>query len=157
MVKGYDMKLSKNFTLNEMTRSQTATRFNIDNTPSQEVINNLLYLCNNLLQPLRDAKGPLTISSGYRSTKVNKKVGGSGTSLHCYGAAADIDNLDVIDILCFIHYNLPYTELILEYPLQGWCHSALIKGRENDKVLKLKDDDHNYKIVSIEYILDIYS
>ena len=150
------MKLSKNFTLDEMTRSQTATRFGIDNTPSQDVINNLLYLCNNVLQPLRDAKGSIKISSGYRSPKVNKKVGGSSSSLHCHGCAADIDNLDVLDILCYIHYNLPYSELIMEYGLTGWCHVGLVKGRENEKSLKLKDDNHNYKQVSIEYILDIY-
>jgi len=150
------MKLSKNFTLHELTRSQTATRYNIDNTPSRDAINNLLYLCNNVLQPLRDAKGSIIISSGYRSPKVNKKVGGSGSSLHCYGCAADIDNTDVVGILKYIYYNLPFTELIAEYFIGGWVHVGLAKGRENEKVLKLKDHNHNYKKVSIDYILDIY-
>jgi len=150
------MKLSKNFTLSEMTRSQTATRFGIDNTPSQDDIDNLIYLCNNGLQTLRDAKGSITISSGYRSLKLNRKLKSLDSSLHRHGCAVDIDNTDVLDILCYIHYNLPYTELILEFPLGGWVHYGLVKGRENEKVLKLKDDKHNYKKVTIDYILDIY-
>jgi len=150
------MKLSKNFTLNEMTRSQTATRFNIDNYPNNEQINNLIYLCNNGLQQLRDAKGKIKISSGFRSVKLNKKIGGSGQSLHCHGCAVDIDNFDVLGILKYIHYNLPYTELIMEYGLSGWCHYGLVSGREKEKDLKIKDETHNYKKVSIDYIIDLY-
>jgi zinc D-Ala-D-Ala carboxypeptidase len=150
------MKLSKNFTLHELTRSQTAKRYGIDNTPGPEHLNNLRYLCNNLLQPLRDEVGPVTISSGYRSKKVNKKVGGSRYSLHSQGCAADIDNVNLLDILCYIHYNLPYTELIAEYFPGGWVHAGLVKGREDEKKLKLKDDKHDYEIVTIEYIIQLY-
>lgn len=150
------MKLSKNFTLHEMTRSQTAKRHGIDNTPTEDHLDNMRYLCNNLLQPLRNNVGPITISSGYRSRKLNKKIGGSSSSLHCHGCAADIDNVNLLDILCYIHYNLPYTELIAEFFPGGWVHAGLVYGREEDKKLKLKDDKHNYNLVSIEYILDIY-
>ena len=87
------MKLSKNFTLGEMIQSQTAIRKNIDNTPNGNQILNLIDLCENVLQPLRDYFGPIHISSGFRSQKLNVAIGGSTTSQHCAlnGAAADID------------------------------------------------------------------
>ena len=87
------MKLSKNFSLSEMTRSYTATKKGIENTPNDPQIENLRILCDNVLQPLRDALGPITISSGFRSIKLNTAIGGSGTSQHCAlkGAASDID------------------------------------------------------------------
>jgi len=87
------MNLSKNFTLGEMIQSQMAIRKNIDNNPNGDQILNLIDLCDNVLQPLRDAIGPIRISSGFRSQKLNVAIGGSTTSQHCAlnGAAADID------------------------------------------------------------------
>lgn len=85
------MQLSEHFTLSEMTRSDTAERNHIDNTPSQEVIDNLRALCRNVLEPARVAFGqPIYITSGYRCPALNAKVGGQPTSQHLRGEAADL-------------------------------------------------------------------
>ena len=90
------MKLTKNFSLEELTRSDTAERKGIDNSPTAEHIHNLAALCENVLQPLRDKlKHSIRVTSGYRSEKLNKAIGGASrngkpTSEHCYGKAADI-------------------------------------------------------------------
>lgn len=85
------MKLSENFSLSEFTRSDTADRLGIDNTPSGEVVANLTELCRAVLQPLREAWGePLRINSGYRCPALNKAVGGVKTSQHVTGNACDI-------------------------------------------------------------------
>ena len=78
------MKLSENFSLNELTKSQTATRRGISNQPSEEHLENLKALVENVLQPIRDSKGqPIRISSGYRSSRLNTAIGGSENSQHC--------------------------------------------------------------------------
>ena len=124
------MKLSKNFTLSELTKSQSATRLGLDNTPSMTVIDNLQALVDNVLQPLRDALGkPISISSGYRSPEVNKAIGGSATSDHTRGQAADIEvaGMSNKDLAEHIRDNLKFTQLILEFPSRndpsaGWVH-----------------------------------
>ena len=81
----------KYFTIEELTRSTTAQLRNIDNTPSPQVISNLTALVDNILDPLREAWGkPIRVNSGYRCPKLNSAVGGSATSEHRYGMAADI-------------------------------------------------------------------
>ena len=85
------MQLSEHFTLSEMTSSDTAERNHIDNTPSQEVIDNLRALCRNVLEPARVAdREPIYITSGYRGPALNKSVGGKPTSQHLRGEAADL-------------------------------------------------------------------
>jgi zinc D-Ala-D-Ala carboxypeptidase len=124
------VNLSKNFTLSEMVKSETALRHDMDNTPSQEVISCLQALAVNVLQPVRDhfARG-VKVNSGYRSPDVNAKVGGSRTSDHCRGMAADIEIPGVPnhELAEWIKANLPYTQLILEFytrgvPDSGWVH-----------------------------------
>lgn len=84
------MKLTENFTLAELTKSETAEKNNIDNTPDAEQIECLKQLCENILQPLRDDfQKPLVISSGFRSKKLSLLVGSKTTSQHCKGQAAD--------------------------------------------------------------------
>ena len=86
------MNLSANFTLKELTKSDTATRLGLDNTPDDEALENLKTLCEKVLQPVRDHFGKsVTINSGYRSPESNAAVGGSKTSDHCKGQAADIE------------------------------------------------------------------
>lgn len=86
-----NFKLSKNFTYEEMINSATAKRLNIDNTPNEKELECLKQLCQNILQPIRDKRGSaLTVTSGYRCEKLNKIVGGSPTSQHRFGQAADI-------------------------------------------------------------------
>ena len=90
------MKLSKNFSLDELIRSNTAERRGIDNSPTADHIHNLAALCENILQPLRDrVKHSIRVTSGYRSERLNTAIGGASrdgkpSSEHCYGKAADI-------------------------------------------------------------------
>lgn len=125
------MQLSQNFTLAEFTRSATAARLGIDNTPSDTVIVNLVNLCHRVLQPLRSHAGiPLRITSGYRSTALNVAVGGAPRSRHITGEAADIHVPTLAigrDWCTFIRHSCRYDELILEQRPDGamWIHVAL--------------------------------
>lgn len=87
----HDIQLSTHFKLSEFLRSETASARGIDNTPSIEVVSNLQQLCVNVLEPLRAYfNTPIVVSSGYRSPALNKAVGGSATSQHMTGEAADL-------------------------------------------------------------------
>ena len=111
------MNLTKNFTLEEMYKSTTAIRLGIDNTPSDIVIKNLLQLCKNVLQPLRDHMDEsIRISSGYRSIDLNKKIGGNKSSQHCFGQAADISCGErTAELYYYIKNNLIFDQLIWEF------------------------------------------
>jgi uncharacterized protein YcbK (DUF882 family) len=86
------MKLSENFTLDELTKSQEAIRLGIPNEASDEHITNLILLCKNILQPVRNHfKIPVSISSGYRSAALCEAIGSSATSQHTKGQAADFE------------------------------------------------------------------
>lgn len=123
--------LTNNFSLQEMIKSETAIRKDMDNTPhSDEVVQNLIVLCEQVLQPLRDVYGVgIKVNSGYRSPDVNAAVGGSRTSDHCKGQAADIEIPGVAnaDLAQYIADNFNFTQLILEFytqgvPDSGWVH-----------------------------------
>jgi len=126
------MNLSANFTLKELTKSDTATRLGIDNSPDEAVIESLKLLCENVLQPVREHFGKsVTVNSGYRSPELNSSpaVGGSKTSDHCKGMAADIEIAGIAnaDLAQWIMDNCDYTQLILEFytqgiPDSGWVH-----------------------------------
>lgn len=91
-IKKDEDRISKNFKLSEFIESETAKKKNIDNTPSDEIIENIKLLVTSLLQPLRDRISyPFHVNSGYRCKALNKAVGGSDTSAHLQGLAADID------------------------------------------------------------------
>jgi hypothetical protein len=135
------MKLSNSFNLIEFTSSETASRRGIDNTPSIAVIENLRLLCENVLQPLRDKYGKsINITSGYRSPKLNKAIGGSSTSQHCFGQAADIqvdkkDYLKVWEIL----KTLPFDQIIFEFGTESapdWIHVSFVQGKNRGQKLK---------------------
>jgi hypothetical protein len=135
------MKLSDNFTLAEMTKSSTAKRLGIDNTPNPQQLENLVELCHKVLQPLRDAIGPINISSGLRVPELNKAVGGSATSQHCAmnGAAADIDVQDNKEVFDFIKNNLQFDQLIWEFgndKQPDWVHVSYHYGHNRGQVLK---------------------
>lgn len=122
------MQLSKNFHLSEFTHSQVASRFGLNNTPTDKIIDNLKLLCEKVLQPIRDNYNkPVVISSGYRSSAVNRAVGGSNRSQHRFGQAADftIPSVDNWDLAQWIWKNLNYDQLILEFYTggnSGWIH-----------------------------------
>lgn len=124
------MNLTANFSLAEMVKSETALRHDMDNTPGEAEIANLRVLCEKVLQPVRDhyAKG-VKVNSGFRSPDVNAKVGGSRTSDHCKGQAADIEIPGVAnaELAQWITENLDFTQVILEFytpgiPDSGWVH-----------------------------------
>jgi hypothetical protein len=123
-------QLTKNFSLAELTKSETALRHDMDNTPGPVEIGNLTELAGKVLQPIRDhfAKG-VKVNSGFRHPDVNAKVGGSKTSDHCKGQAADIEIPGVPNAALaeWVEDNLEFTQLILEFytpgiPDSGWVH-----------------------------------
>ena len=124
------MNLTANFTLSEMVKSDTALRHDMDNTPGEVEIANLKTLCEKVLQPIRDHfQTGVKVNSGFRHPEVNAKVGGSKTSDHCKGQAADIEipGIANADLAVWIMENLTYTQLILEFytpgvPDSGWVH-----------------------------------
>ena len=136
------MKLSKNFTVAELSKSEAATRQGLDNTPSMTVIDNLQQLVDNILQPIRDKFGAVVVTSGYRSPAVNKAIGGSATSDHCKGFAADFEVLamDNKELALWIRDNLKFTQLILEFyhkgvPDSGWVHVSYNKDNLKNEAL----------------------
>jgi zinc D-Ala-D-Ala carboxypeptidase len=137
------MKLSENFTLQELIYSDTAVRMGIDNKPNDETVENLKILCENILEPIRSHfKAPVVVSSGYRSEAVCLAVGSSSKSQHIKGQAVDfeifgIPNKDVTD---WVVQNLDYDQCILEFwndkePNSGWVHCSYSKDNNRKQYL----------------------
>jgi len=129
------MKLSENFTLAELTDTDTG----IANNPSQGEINNLKLLVQKVLQPVRDKFGVINVTSGYRSPGVNSAVGGSATSDHVHGRAADIQCDDMATVFKYIRKNLPFKQLIWEFGTDAqpkWIHVAYDANNNKGEVLK---------------------
>ena len=123
------MTLSDHFTLMELTKSQTAERLGIANTPDDEAIGNLASMCDSVLEPIRAHFGvPFSPSSAYRSKELNQACGGSLRSAHCLGLAVDIEVPGVSnpDLARWVQANLVYDQVILECwtgePGSGWVH-----------------------------------
>jgi len=136
------MKLSENFSLKEMTFSDTAIRKQIDNTPEIEHIIALTNLCCNILQPVRENfKKPIKINSGYRSVELCEAIGSSARSQHAKGEAADFEiyGLSNLELATWIYDNLDYDQLILEFhdpdedPNSGWVHVSYTRNGANRK------------------------
>tara|TARA_Y100001972_G_C7560951_1_gene281730 strand:- start:279 stop:755 length:477 start_codon:yes stop_codon:yes gene_type:complete len=127
------MNLSRNFTLSELIKSDTAIRKGINNNPNAEQIEKLKLLCENILQPVRDHFGRVKVTSGFRSEALCLAIGSSANSQHAKAEAADfevigVDNTELSD---WIHKNLPYDQLICEFytpgePNSGWIHCSYI-------------------------------
>jgi len=143
------MNLSPNFTLAEMTKSETALRHDMDNTPGETEIAALKLLCEKVLQPVRDHYGKgVKVNSGFRHPEVNAKVGGSKTSDHCRGQAADIEIPGVAnaDLAQWIKDNLQFRQLILEFytpgiPDSGWVHVSYVAEDNKKEVLTATKKD----------------
>lgn len=135
------MKLGKYFSLSEMTRSQTALRRGIDNTPNREQIDNLKDLVYYVLDPIREHfKLPVTVNSGFRCLELNTALGSRPTSQHCQGRAADIEivNMDNLLLARWIRDNLEFDQLILEFHTpgdarSGWVHVSWSDRETNRK------------------------
>ena len=145
------MRLSKNFVLSEITRSNTAKRLGIDNEPTKKDLENLQRIVTNLLQPLRNHLGPIRISSGYRSKELNRAIGGSNKSQHSKGEAVDIQfwkegqmcNKEVYDWI--IDNAVEFDQMINEFDF-SWIHISLKKSKNRREVLEAyKDEDGDTK------------
>jgi zinc D-Ala-D-Ala carboxypeptidase len=143
------MNLTKNFTLEEMIKSETALRHGMDNTPGENEIGNLKLLCEKVLQPVRDHFGKgVKVNSGFRHPDVNQKVGGSRTSDHTRGQASDIEIPGVpnAELAEWIRDNLEYRQLILEFytpgvPDSGWVHVSYVAEDNKKEVLTATKKD----------------
>ena len=134
------MKLSKNLSLRECTRSITASRLGLKNEPSEKAIANLKLIAENVFQPVRDHfEVPIYVSSGYRSPKLNSTIGGSTASQHCKGRALDLD-ADVFggvtnaEIFHYIKDCLDFDQLIWEFgddSNPAWVHVSYNSPTEN--------------------------
>ena len=154
------MKLSPNFTYAECVKSNTAEQHGIDNTPNAEQLSNMVYLCHNVLEPLRAYFGkPVKVNSMYRSIQTNRLIGGSRTSQHCKGEAVDceIDGIPNKTIADWVSEHLTFDQIILEFynPKEGansgWVHISLRRngGNRRNKMVALKDGKTTkYKSVS---------
>ena len=138
------MKLSKNFSLAELVKSQTAERKGIHNKPSTEHVENLIHLAETVLQPVREHFGkPVAISSGYRSPALCEAIGSSSKSQHAKGEAADFEvpGMDNMQLAMWISKNTVFDQLILEFyepgdPNSGWVHCSAVKEGSRAQVLK---------------------
>ena len=155
------MKLSKNFTLQELIKSNTALRLGIDNTPSKEGIMKLTILATSVLQLLRDRIGALRITSGYRSPELNTAIGGSNKSQHTKCEAVDIqyvkrgrmENLLIYQAL--IDLDIDFDQCILEFgdstatsdpTSPAWIHlSYKITNNRRQVLVAYKDDNNKTK------------
>ena len=157
------MRISKNFTLAELTKSNTATRLGISNTPDKEGIHKLRLLATELLQPLRNAVGALRVTSGYRSESLNKAIGGSNKSQHTKCEAVDLqfvkrgkmDNIKIFE--CLINSAIEFDQCILEFGNPAptadkdsdnpdWIHiSWKVTGNRRQILVAYKDENNKTK------------
>lgn len=140
------MKLSDNFSLNELT----TTSISAPNNPSDTHKDKLLYLAQYILQPIRDEFGPVQVNSGYRSRGVNLAIGGSTTSQHCLGEAADIrtSQADLLEVFLWILDNLKFGQCIFEEKGSAkWIHISMPRlGKTNQQAMIFKSGRYsNYK------------
>ena len=141
------MKLSRNFSLTEFTKSSSALRLGIDNTPDGEHLEAAKLLFEKIVQPVRDEFGLTVINSGYRCPALNEAIGGAKTSQHCKGEAADIEVPGTANIVVakWIENFLKFDQLILEFyskndPSAGWVHISYKKeGNRNEALTATKD------------------
>lgn len=173
-------KISKNFRYGEFVKSETAEKFGIQINPTEQQWKNIETLVAVGLQPIADKFGGINVNSGIRPKELTfavrspelykvLKENGENAKLQAYidavssnhgdGYASDIEPLDkdvtLMEIIEYIVANLPYTEVIAEYFPNGWVHYAYNQNAEHSK-LKLKDADHNYEVVTIEYLRKLY-
>jgi hypothetical protein len=139
------MKLTAHFDLSEFTRSESAKREGLDNTPTPEHLENIKIICEKVLEPIRLRFGSINISSGYRGKLLNHFIGGAVNSDHCVGRAADIDMDDVgtgvtnTEIFNYIKDNLDYDQLIWEFGDKvkpDWVHVGYRLGANRKQTLR---------------------
>ena len=140
------MQLSRNFSLQELIKSDTAIRKGIDNNPNADQIEKLKMLCENVLQPVRDHFGRVKVTSGFRSPQLCEAIGSSARSQHAKAEAADFECMgtDNAELADWIYANLEFDQLILEFytpgePNSGWIHCSYTSDQPRKQFL------HAYK------------
>jgi len=146
------MNLSRNFTLQELIKSNTAIRKGIDNNPNADQVEKLKLLCERVLQPVRDHFGRVKVTSGYRSPELCVAIGSSINSQHAKAEAVDfecigVDNAEVAD---WVHLNLETDQLILEYytpgePNSGWIHASFVEFNPRRQYMRAYREDKKTK------------
>ena len=146
------MNLSRNFTLSELIKSDTAIRRGINNNPNAEQIEKLKALCENILQPVRDHFGRVKVTSGFRSSELCVAIGSSVNSQHAKAEAADfevlgVDNAEVAD---WVKMNCETDQLILEFytpgePNSGWIHASYVQFQPRAQYLRAYRDQETRK------------
>ena len=147
------MKLSANFTLKELTKSDTAIRKGISNEPNTDEIEKLKLLCETILQPVRDKFGAVTVTSGYRSPELCVAIGSSVSSQHTKAEAVDfeVEGVDNADVAYWIKDNIPnWDQMILEFyilgqPNSGWIHCSITSKLERKQFLSAYKEDGKTK------------
>lgn len=151
------MRLTKSFHLDEFLVSQTAERNGIDMTPPPEVVQNLIRLCGDVLQPLRDAvKKPVVISSGYRPLLLNQLIGGSITSAHMTGRAADftIPGLTPL-VVCqiIVELQLDYDQVIHEFG--RWVHVGVAETPRHESLTAYRKGGRTHYVHGIKTMEEV--
>ena len=138
------MKLTAHFSLAEFTRSESAKRHGVSNEPTPEHLQNLITLCEKVLEPIRIKFGPINISSGYRSKTLNHYIGGSLNSQHCEAKAADIDmdgmgSVSNTEIFNYIKDSLDFDQMIWEFGDNNkpdWVHVSYNGAKNRKQILR---------------------
>ena len=147
------MKLTENFTLKELTKSDTAIRKGISNEPNTDEIEKLKLLCETILQPVRDKFGAVTVTSGYRSPELCQAIGSSVNSQHTKAEAVyfEVEGVDNADVAYWIKDNIPnWDQMILEFytpgqPNSGWIHCSITSKLERKQFLSAYKEDGKTK------------
>ncbi len=151
------MQLTKNFTRQEIERSNTAKRLGISNEMSNKHLANMIKLLDTIIQPLRESLGPIRISSGYRGKDLNRAIGGSRKSQHCKGQALDIqfwqDGKMMNELIYeyILDSNIEFDQMINEFDF-SWIHISLVGVDNRNQVLeayKDEDGDTKYKYADV--------
>lgn len=153
------MKISEHISYKEATRSVTALRLGIDNTPNEYQLQNMEIVAKNVFEPLRKAVGgAIKINSFFRCEDLNKAIGGSSRSQHCQGRAIDIDDnygyMSNNDMYKYIKKNLDFDQLIFEFPDDNgnasWIHVSYVDADSNRKrCLKAIKENGKTKYIDI--------
>jgi hypothetical protein len=141
------MMLSTHFSLSELTKSSTAVRKGIDNTPDDTAVENLIVLCRGVLEPVREHyEIPFIPNSGFRCLELNREIGSSDTSQHVTGNAVDfeIPGIDNKDVARWVMENCDFDQLILEFykegvPASGWVHCSYDVDKDHRKSARIFD------------------
>lgn len=160
-----NQKITPHFSLRELTRSDTAVRLGIDNTPSEEHLKNLRILCEQVLEPVRKVYGPVRVNSGYRALAVNMAVNPMTSTInrlsqHCTGHAVDFEVDGVTNAglarWCVEHLG-EWDQIILEFytpgqPNSGWVHVSYNTGHNRKEILTVVRENSKtvYKVGIVE-------